>query len=68
LPDPQPIRWYTVPNGQQIIWSRLSATVDYTDDPTDPHRWPRALRITIRVYDQGGRLDSPIEQTLIHVW
>ena len=60
-----PVRWYTVGTGEQMIWSQLAA--DPTDR-TDPHRWPKALRITIRVYDQGGRLEAPIEQTVIHTW
>ncbi|MCL2330188.1 MAG: type II secretion system GspH family protein [Phycisphaerae bacterium] len=59
-----PIRWQQVAPGQQIIWSQLSAN---PGDRTNPYRWPRALRITLKAVDTGGRLDDdPVTYTLIH--
>jgi len=67
-----PIRWYSVPDGGQIIWSGLSVNPkeDASSDPalTDPRRWPRAIRITLRVWDSAGRLNEPVTRTIVHTW
>lgn len=64
LPDPMPVRWHTVGNGEQIVWSRLSSPTD----PTDPRRWPRAIRVTVRAWDPAGRLEEPVIRTIVHTW
>lgn len=69
-----PVRWQRVPNGQQIVWSRLSVTPNNYSDPddvrnrTDPIRWPRALRITLRSWGPGSTLEAPVEQVIIHTF
>lgn len=69
-----PIRWQRVPNGQQMVWSRLSVSPKNYSDPndprnrTDPIRWPRALRITIRAWGPGTTLEEPIEQVIVHTF
>lgn len=60
-----PVRWQSVPNGQRIIWSSLPVL---PDDRTDPRRWPRALRITLKAWDPGGRLTEPVTRTIVHTW
>lgn len=74
-PAPTPIRWQSVPPGEQWVWygvpvegSLYSAPPGDLRDKTFPFRWPKALRITIRAYAPGGALDYPVEQTLVHVW
>jgi len=62
---PRPIRWYSVPDGGQIIWSGLSVN---PEDATDPRRWPRGIRITLRVWDSAGRLNEPVTRTIVHTW
>lgn len=62
---PRPIRWLSVGNGEQIIWSNLSVV---PADRSDPRRWPRAVRITIRAWDSGGRLTEPVTRTIVHVF
>ena len=64
-----PIGWQAVPPGQQICWSKLPVDPPQQGQAQQPQdRWPRALRITIRAYDQAGGLDQPVEYTLIHCW
>ncbi len=71
---PKPIHWQSVPDKQQWIWSGLSVNPNtYTGagdlrNSTDPHRWPRALRITLRAYGKGDSHAGPITQTIIHAW
>jgi hypothetical protein len=48
-----------------MVWTRLS--VD-PKNPTDPFRWPRALRITLRAYGRSGTLERPIEQTILYTF
>lgn len=64
-PVTRPIDWRVVPSGEQWVWSKLSAN---PADRTDPHRWPRAVRITLRVVDAGGRLEDPVTYTIVHAW
>ncbi len=75
VPAPRPVRWQSVPPGEQWVWSGLSMDPGDYDAPsgdlrdlTHPYRWPRALRITIRAYDAAGGLDRPIQRTIIHTW
>ena len=63
--SPLPIRWQSVPDGKVWVWKGMSVNPLIR---TDPNRWPKALKITIRVYDAGDRLEKPIEQTIIHTW
>jgi len=69
-----PVRWQSVPHKEQMIWSKLSTRPRKYADPndpramTDPIRWPRALRITLRAYGPGGTLDAPVEQVIIHTF
>jgi hypothetical protein len=67
---------------QVCVWNRLG--VDSTDyatasrdalgrvmdlrDLTQPYRWPRAIRITLRVWDPAGRLPEPITHTIVHAF
>ena len=74
-PAPSPINWQSVPANEKWVWSKLSPQPnDYDDgagdlrDLTHPYRWPKAIRITIKVYDPGGRLEEPITQTIVHAW
>jgi len=74
-PPPRPVRWYSVPPGEKWICSKIPVDPGNYDsengdlrDRTNPYRWPRAIRITITVYDPGGRLEEPISQTIIHTW
>lgn len=76
-PKPRPIHWRDVANGEQVVWSKLSTVpTDYDAgagnvdlrDRTSPFRWPRAVRITIRVYDPAHRLTEPVTQTIVHAW
>lgn len=62
----RPITWRQVDSGQQIIWSRLSVLP--SNDRTDPHRWPRAIRITLKSVDVGGRLADPVTYSIVHCW
>jgi hypothetical protein len=62
---PHPIRWQTVPKGQQWVWSRLSVN---PNTPTDPFHWPRALRITLRGYGPRGTAEGAVEQVVIKTW
>jgi len=64
---PRPIRWYSVPDGGQIIWSGLSVNPEDAA-LTDPCRWPRGIRITLRVWDSAGRLNEPVTRTIVHTW
>ncbi|HSW47070.1 MAG TPA: hypothetical protein VLM89_16015, partial [Phycisphaerae bacterium] len=71
-----------VPWQQVRVWNRIGVELtDYADatrtattppsdlrDRTQPFRWPRAIRITIRAYDPAGRLDDPITYTIVHCW
>ncbi len=75
IPQPQaPVRWQAVPAGRQMVWSRLSVDPNNypsSADPrnyTDPMRWPRALRITIRTFGPGAGLERPIEETIVHTF
>lgn len=66
-----PIRWQSVPNGHIRVWSGLSVEPNNYggNDPrdvTDPHRWPRALRITIRAYGSGGSSQGAVEQVFMY--
>ena len=71
-PAPQPIRWQPVPPGQTWVWSgRLGGTNTYDDlrDQTQPFRWPRAIRITIRAHEASGDgLGESIVRTILHAW
>ena len=62
-----PIRWLAVIAGEEMVWSRLAVSQN-GNDRTDPHRWPRALRITLRCWDAGGRLNEPVTYTMVHTW
>lgn len=62
---PKPINWQSVPDGEQWVWSGLSVN---PNNPTDPFRWPRAIRITIRAYGKGGALQEPITESIIKVF
>lgn len=64
---PEPVRWWSVPPGQVIIWSRVSPNAT-ADGLSERYRWPRALKITLRVYDPSGRLEEPLEHSIIHRW
>ncbi len=73
--EPQaPVRWQSVRNGEQMVWSRLSVSPKNYRDPndprnrTDPIRWPRALRITLRAYGPGTTLEDPVEQVIVHTF
>ena len=75
VPAPRPINWQSVPADEQWVWSQLSGEPDNYEegagdlrDLTHPYRWPRAIRITIRVYDPSGRFEEPITQTIVHAW
>lgn len=68
---PRPIRWHSVPDEGEIIWSNVSVSPRNTAGnpaPTDPRRWPRAIRITLRVWDTAGRLADPVTRTIVHTW
>lgn len=69
---PRPVRWYSVPDGGAVIWSNIgtSPTDPATGDPglTDPCRWPRAVRITLKAWDPAGRLDEPVTRTIVHTF
>ncbi|MBP7933087.1 MAG: type II secretion system protein [Phycisphaerae bacterium] len=77
-PKPQPIRWQAVPSGQVVVWSKLSTSPgDYPEantndvdlrDKSNPFRWPKAVRITIRLFDASRRLTDPVVQTIVHAW
>ena len=74
----QPIRWESVPAGEVRVWSRLPVDPsEYSPEAdnapnrlnmTFPFRWPRALRVSIRVWDPGNRLSEPLTRTIIHVF
>lgn len=72
----RPIRWLSPQPGEAVVWSKLPVeSQNYGSAPpvsaknrTDPHRWPKALRITIRVWDQGDRLTEPVTRVIIHTW
>lgn len=69
--DARPIRWHSVPDEGEIIWSNVSVSPRNTAGnpaPTDPRRWPRALRVTLRVWDTAGRLADPVTRTIVHTW
>lgn len=76
VPAPAPVRWQSVPTGERWVWSNLSTDPNpYAiggsgdlRDLTQPYRWPRAIRITIRVHDPAGRLPEPITHTIVHAW
>ena len=72
-----PIRWQSVPHGEKWIWSRLGTDPEPydKDDPTlrrlnltQANRWPRAVRITMTIYDRSGGRNDPITHTIIHTW
>lgn len=69
---PRPVRWYSVPDGGAVIWSNIgtSPTDPATGDPglTDPCRWPRAIRITLKAWDPAGRLDEAVTRTIVHTF
>jgi prepilin-type N-terminal cleavage/methylation domain-containing protein len=77
-PDPMPIRWYSVEPGRTRVWSRLptqpdrykhaNPAVERMKRRTDPHRWPRAVRITMEISDEAGQLEKPVTRTLIYAW
>jgi hypothetical protein len=54
-----------VPTGEQLIWSKITNS---PTDRTNPFRWPRALRITLKCWDAGGRLDEPVTYTMVYTW
>jgi prepilin-type N-terminal cleavage/methylation domain-containing protein len=62
---PYPVRWQSVPSDGQILWRNQSVT---PSDRTDPRRWPRAIRITLKAWDSGGRLTDPVTRTIVHAW
>lgn len=76
VPAPAPVRWQSVPTGERWVWSNLSTDPNpYAiggsgdlRDLTQPYRWPRAIRVTIRVHDPAGRLPEPITHTIVHAW
>lgn len=61
-------------NGRPLIGPNLRlgnfAKADPTGEDTVANRrvrmWPFAIRLTVRVYDQGGRLQDPIERSIVH--
>jgi type II secretory pathway pseudopilin PulG len=61
----RPIDWRVVPTGEQLIWSKITNS---PTDRTNPFRWPRALRITLKCWDAGGRLDEPVTYTMVYTW
>jgi hypothetical protein len=66
-----PVRWWSVPNGEQWVWSRLSVDPPARTDGrerTERYRWPRAIRINMRLYDPAARLERPVEHSLIWTW
>lgn len=78
IPFPTAIEWQSVPDGQKWIWCGIGKQPGLYNpaDPEDPpwqdntleFRWPKAVRITIRVHDPGGRLEEPVTHTIIHTW
>ena len=64
-PFTRPIRWLTIAPNTQWVWSKISA---YPADPTQTDRWPTAIRITMKAWDAGGRLEEPVTYTLIHTF
>ena len=74
-PFTRPIRWLTIAPNTQWVWSKISAypadptqTNRWPADPTQTNRWPTAIRITMKAWDAGGRLEEPVTYTLIHTW
>jgi hypothetical protein len=61
-------------NGRPLIGPNLRlgdfALADPSGDDTVANRrvrmWPYAIRLTVRVYDRGGRLRDPIERSIVH--
>lgn len=74
LPVPRPVNWLSAGNGEKLVWAKLStdglASYSANDlrQRTQPDRWPRAIRITMRITDPSNRLNEPITYSLIHVF
>ncbi len=75
---PRPIFWEQVPDGQMWIWSQVAVGENLPSawlpsgaaDVVSQRRqgWPRAVRITLTVWDGNARSEEPLTQTLIHVF
>lgn len=53
----------------QVVPPNLSGALPFAGNTVDNRRirlWPWAIRITVKVFDPRGRLDSPIERVIVH--
>jgi hypothetical protein len=67
-PFPQPNR---LRDFAQVIRSSLATALGlpHRGDTVDNRRvrmWPYAIRVTVRVFDQRGRLEEPVVRTVVH--
>jgi prepilin-type N-terminal cleavage/methylation domain-containing protein len=59
-----------LPQGRLATFARLDQ--DPGGDPTDAvqqriiRTWPYAIRITVRAFDDAGRLEQPVVRTMVH--
>lgn len=75
---PRPIFWEAVPHGQMWIWSKVAVGENLPSAWLPPEAakivsqrrqgWPRAVRVTLTVWDENARSEEPVVQTLIHIF